>query len=355
MNVGIYTRYNHSDEAYLAARLADFVQSTGATPSIYSANAPTKIGFLYDNVVEHKKTKKFTDWLVGKRTVVWTHIPPIEHIYCAQRLGIRTVLAPMWQSIRPPFKRVIKSADYLVAFSLECRDLYKAIFRFKNVVLVPFDAGLPPFRKAENPKEHIKIFLPWFDDNARCTQIEFLPELENLLHNFPQVSLTVAVSSSKFSSSVCKFLNTLNDKTGRLTLTRRVPVIERPALFMRHDLTLFPAECDNYGLCSLTSISCGTPVVAFGVSPQTDFVYPSSNGMLVKTKIDYDENGVPHANPNYSRYFSAVQELISDTKYIENMQTRITYNMSTRKKSFELGWRNLLALDFAEDSSKSDK
>jgi len=47
-----------------------------------------------------------------------------------------------------------------------------------------------------------------------------------------------------------------------------------------------------------------------------------------------------------------VQELLSDTKYLENMQSRITYNMSARKKSFELGWYALAGLDIPTAAQK---
>jgi glycosyltransferase involved in cell wall biosynthesis len=352
MNVGIYTKYTHGDEAYLAARLVAFVQQNGASPAVYSSTPPARLGFSFDRQVADKSTQKYTDWLVGKHVVIWTHVPPIEQLICARKRGLMTVIAPMWQELRPPFRRTLKAADYLVAFSLEARDLYKAIFKFKNVVLVPFDSGIPPFRKNSVSEKETKIFLPWFDANARCSQSEFLTEIKNLLVNFSQVYLTVAISSSRFSPAACKFFRGLAKQTGRLSLVRNVKPAHRPALYMRNDLTIFPAECDNYGLCSLTSIACGTPVVSFGVAPQTDFIYPSSNGVLVKTKIDYDENGVPFARPNYSKYFIAVQELLSDTKYLENMQSRITYNMSARKKSFELGWYALAGLDIPTAAQK---
>jgi len=152
------------------------------------------------------------------------------------------------------------------------------------------------------------------------------------------------VSTSRFSPAVSKFLRNIGTKTQRLTIRRRVNYTARPELYAQSDLTIFPGECDNYGFCGLTSIACGTPVVSFAVSPQTDFIYPTSNGILVKTQVDYDENGVPHANPDYSRFFEAVQALVAEPKYIENMNTRVNYNINARKKAFELGWYELFGL-----------
>jgi glycosyltransferase involved in cell wall biosynthesis len=160
----------------------------------------------------------------------------------------------------------------------------------------------------------------------------------------PEAHLTVCISSSKFSPAVAKFFQRLGQKTKRVKVLRGVPFSRRPAIFAEHDLTVFPAECDNFGACNLMSINCGTPVLTFAVSPQTDFVYPDANGALVKTKIDFDENGVPHAAPDYDRFAKVLQTLIAEPWHIDNMNKKINYNLNSRRKSFELGWQSILRL-----------
>lgn len=345
MSVGIYTHYARCDEAYLALRLAEFLRRLDEPCEIFSDSSPARLGSGYDNRVLWRHDKKYTEWAKTKRVIVWTGIPAIEQLNYAKRYKIKTIVAPMWQELELPFRRVLRAADVVVAFSMECRDLYRNLYKFKNTTLIPFDSGIAASKKETrvDPKQ-IKLFLPWFDKNARCTHVEFLAELDVILRAMPEIYLTVGVTSSKFSPAVGKFLQNINAKTQRLSLQRNVSYIQRPSLYAQSDLTIFPGECDNYGFCGLTSIACGTPVVSFGVSPQTDFIYPTSNGVLVKTQVDYDENGVPHANPDYSRFFEAVQALVAEPKYIENMNTRVNYNMSARKKAFELGWYELFGL-----------
>lgn len=346
MRIGIYTHYAQCDQAYFAVRLADFLRTQDVTLSIYADNKPAKLKTIYDNAVAHRAKVKFTTWARHQDIIIWTHVPKIEQITYAKRYGVLTVLAPMWQELKSPFRKAIKHADHVIAMSVECRELYQAVYKFKHTTLIPFDAGLPAIRKdAPVDPRNVRLFLPWFDQNARCAQQVFLTHLREILTRMPEARLTVGVTSSRFSPSIAQFFNRLSERTeGRVNLLRRVAFRDRPQLFMNHDLTLVPAECDNYGLCGLMSINCGTPILTFAVSPQIDFAYPDTNAVVVKTKVNYDEYGVAHADPDYYRYFTLLQTIIAEPQHIDSMNKRINYNLNSRRKSFETGWQSILRL-----------
>lgn len=346
MQIGIYTHYAQCDQAYLAIRLADFLHNCGVTCSLYSDEKPARLKTAYDNAVKYRKKIKYTDWAKHHDAIVWTHVPKIEQVNYAKRCGKLTVIAPMWQELTTPFRKTIRQVDHLIAMSAECRELYQAVYKFKNTTLIPFDTGLPVIRKdASINARKIRLFLPWFDRNARCAQQTFLDYLHDILLSMPEAHLTAAITSSRFAPSIAKFFKRLGKRTdNRVTLLRRVAFQDRPQLFLNHDLTLLPAECDNYGLCGLTSITCGTPILTFAVSPQIDFAYPDTNSVVIKTKVNYDEHGVAHADPDYDRYFKALQILIAEPRHIDAMNKRINYNLNARRKSFETGWQSILRL-----------
>jgi glycosyltransferase involved in cell wall biosynthesis len=346
MRIGIYTHYAHCDEAYFAIRIADFLRTQGVDCSLYSDAAPAKLRTHYDRVVLHKKKRVFTDWAITCSTIIWTHPPKADTLNYARRANINVVIVPMWQELVRPFRKVLQRADHVIALNAEARELFVKVYKFKNVTYIPFDAGLPTTKKTKpvNSKQ-IKVFLPWFDRNARCANGQFLNLLSYVIERMPDAHLTVAISSSRFAPSIAKFFQALGVKTGgRVKLVRNVTLPERPALYTAHDLTLFPAECDNYGLCSLTSLSCGTPVLSFAVSPQIDFVYQDANGVLVKTRVDYDENGVPHAAPDYEKLITTLQAFVADSVLLDNLNRRVNYNLAQRRKAFELGWQTLLKI-----------
>ncbi len=346
MSVGIYTHYAHCDQAYFAVRLIELLRSVGEPFDIYSDNSPGKLKLPYDRVVQYKGTLSYTDWVKRRRVVVWTHVPRVEQIDYARRRGVFTVIAPMWQELQPPFKKAMKHADRIVVMGTDAQDLFSNIYKMSHVSLIPFDTGLPITRKEDGPDpRNIRLFLPWFDRNARCASSSFLAHLSFLLSRMPDASLTVAVNSSRFGPAVAKFFTSLGARTdGRVKLVRGVSYLKRLALFSNADLTVWPAECDNYGFVGLTSLAAGTPLLTLGMAPQTDYLWQDVNAALVKTKVDYDDNGVPHAVPDYDLFAAALQELIAEPYHIKMMQRKVSYNLSSRRSSFESGWRSLLSI-----------
>lgn len=346
MGVGIYTHYAHCDQAYLAVRLVEYLRTLGEPFDIYSDNSPGRLRLPYDRVVKYKSVLNYTDWVKRRSVVVWTHVPRVEQIDYARRHGVKTIVAPMWQELMPPFKKTMKRADAVVGLTNLAQELYSDIYRLPNVSYVPFDSGLPITRKDAPVNERkIRLFLPWFDRNARCSSSAFLSVLSFLLERMPEAHLTVAINSSRFGPAIAKFFHRLASRTdNRVRLVRNVPLNKRLALFSNADLTVLPAECDNYGYCGLTSVAAGTPVLSLAVPPQTEYLYQGANAALVKTKIDYDDNGVPHAVPDYGLFSAALQELIAEPWHINTMQKKVSTNLASRRVSFENGWKTLLQL-----------
>ena len=342
MRVGIYTHYAHCDQAYLAIRLAQLLLKVGADFGIYSDCRPARLGLKFDNGIATRLTNLFTNWAQNYSVIVWTHVPPPEQIRWAKRQKIHTVIAPMWQELRQPFRKALNSANCVVTMSTECQTLFSEIYKIRSAQLIPFDTGLPIVKKNKsiNPRK-LTLFLPWFDRNARCTGGSFIDALKFLVEHMEEINLQVAITPSQFSPGIAKFFTNLGRKTGRVKLLRGVPVSKRPALYSAADLTVYPAECDNYGLCALTSITVGTPVLTAAVPPQLDFLYPDENAGLLLTKTDYDENGVIHALPDYGQFMYLLQHLIHEPRYIQKMMQKTNYNLTARRNAFEMSWLNI--------------
>lgn len=344
MRVGIYTHYAQCDQTYFAIRLMQLMHKLGIEFDIYSDGPPGKLGVPYDRAVVTRNIIKFTDWAKKQKVIVWTHVPRIEQINYAKRRGIRTVIVPMWQELVTPFRKTMQAADVVVSQCAECQSLFTEIYKIKSAQLIPFDTGLPITKKtAQIDERKIKLFLPWFDRNAKCASGQFISVLKFILERMQEAHLTVAITPSKFSPSIAKCFSNMKRKCkDRITVLRSVPFTKRPQLYTNHDLTLFPAECDNYGLCALTSLTMGTPVLSTAISPQIDFLFPDNNAELISTKLDYDENGVVHALPDYEKFGYAIQEMVAEPRHIQKLNSKTNYNLSSRRKAFEMNWTNIL-------------
>lgn len=344
MRIGIYTHYAHCDQAYLAVRLAELCRQAGVEFDIYSSTAHAKLGTPYDKLILTRHITKFTDWVKKHKVILWTHVPRVEQLKCADRAGVKTIIAPMWQELAAPFKKALKSADAVVTLCAEQTELFQDVYNLRTVVPIPFDPGLPITRKtAPTDPRNVKVLLPWFDRTARCTSNDFLAELYPLVTQMPDFRLTVAITPSRFSPSIVKFFKNLGKKTsGRVTVARNTSFKTRPLLFSAHDLTLAMCECDNYGFMPLTSIYMGTPVLSTAVAPQREIIDNGQNGLLVRTKSDYDEHGVVHALPDYSLLLSALQDFIAEPRHIDTLNKHVSKGLPQRRRAFEAGWRQIL-------------
>lgn len=327
----------------MAVRLAQLLHKLGIQFDIYSDHTPGKLGIPYDRAVITRDVIRFTDWAKKQKVIVWTHVPRIEQINYAKRRGIRTVIAPMWQELVPPYRKTMQAADLVISQCTECHSLFSEVYKIKSAELIPFDTGLPITKKnAQIDERNIKVFLPWFDRNARCSGGQFISVLRFLIEHMREARLTVAITPSRFSPSIAKFFVNMKKNCGdRITLLRGVSYMKRPQLYAAHDITVFPAECDNFGLCALTSLTMGTPVLSTAISPQIDFLYPDNNAELIATKLDYDENGVVHALPDYEKFGYALQELIAEPRHIQKLNGKTNYNLNSRRKAFEMNWTNI--------------
>lgn len=346
MRVGIYTHYAHCDAAYLAVRLAELLHKLGLEFDLYTDDQPGKLGIPYDRAVTPRSMIKYTEWVKKHHLIIWTHVPRIEQISYAKRKGVKTIVAPMWQEMLPPFKKTMQAADVAVSMCTECHSLFSEVYKIRSTQLIPFDTGLPIIKKTGIINERkIKLFIPWFDRNARCAGGSFLDSLRFLIERMEEAQLTVAITPSRFSPAIAKFFNNMRKTCkNRVNIVRSVPLADRHKLFNQHDLTVYPAECDNYGLCSLLSLTAGTPVLSTAISPQLDFLYPENNAILVSTKLDYDDNGVVHALPDYEKFVYVLQELIAEPRLIQKLNQKTNYNLNSRRKAFEMGWTNLFEI-----------
>jgi hypothetical protein len=345
MHVGIYTHYAYCDETHFALRLADMLHQRGVDFSIYPDNQPAKLGITYDRAVVSRQVLKFSQWVKNTSTVVWTHVPRVEQLRYAHKAGATTIVAPMWQDLHKPYKKALATADHVVTMCLEQANLFQDVYNLQRSCFIPFDTGLPITRKdIKTNTERVRVFLPWFDANARCATSELLSGLLYLVERMPSAYLTLGVTASKFSPTIVRLFRKMGEKTGRVQVIKSKEVLNRGKLYLDQDLTIWPGECDNYGLCPLTSITMGTPVITTAVSPQTDFITTDTNGVLLKTRSDYDEHGVVHALPDYEKFIFVLQELIAEPSYIDTLNAKTAYDLPKRRQLFNRGWTELLRL-----------
>ncbi|MBW2618018.1 MAG: glycosyltransferase, partial [Deltaproteobacteria bacterium] len=73
-----------------------------------------------------------------------------------------------------------------------------------------------------------------------------------------------------------------------ITFVGRVDQLRLPAYYKAADVFALPSYHESFGLVTLESLACGTPVVATNVGGLSEFIRPGRTGYLI-------ENNVPRA------------------------------------------------------------
>ena len=111
-------------------------------------------------------------------------------------------------------------------------------------------------------------------------------------------------------------------------------------LYGAHDLVLWPAEIEGFGLVGIESLYMGTPVIAYDMPPMSDIIIDGVNGMLVPCDTGGAPNGPMFAKPD------AVQFIETATIAIDNrlvgMNKRTKLSRKTKRASFNKGWKKII-------------
>ena len=338
MRVGISTRYCVHEATYAALQLADLVQQLGHDVRIDSVNSPSPLDSRWDKHVSSAKYLELSTWA---DMLIWTHIPTLKELWFWHKNSkAKTVVVPMWSELRAKDKKQLSRVQHVVAPHHSVMLLRK---RWPgNWAAVPWDNGLPVTRKAGlRTAGRIYALVALFDDVINDLSMTLIDELARLLKAVPNVYFTVAYCSSRLSRPAANRLRGLAASFGeRCQLATKVTLRDRPLLYARHDLTLWPAVMTDIGCVALDSLTLGTPVVTWQCPPIDEILRPD-NAVLVKCDVEHSEQGVPFSDGNCCRLGIALQQLLDDPARILAMQKHTATQLEARRGEFIRFWAKL--------------
>lgn len=337
MRIGIHGRYFACEATYAAARLAQWAQSQRHEVTLLSTtDRHMTLSAVWDELVVPKFSQRFTDWMAGCDAVVWTHTPAEQQIKWAKKHGAMTIGLALWHELRPKDADVYRLFDRVLCPSRVCAQLLAKAWRLKNVVAVPWDSGFPLTSKTRSSHATgLRVFVPMLDRSPCHMEMTAITSLERLLQQFSELTITIAYMTSQLTSRVVRSISQLVARyKPRVRLVRGPSVAMRPMLFHNHDVTLWLSHAEDIGVVGLQSLSVGTPLIGFQISPITEFLQDGYNGRIVLCDCGLSELGAPIADPQYIEVERAVASLCAHPKLLTNMEQRALQGMHERRVQF---------------------
>jgi hypothetical protein len=338
MRVGISTRYCFHEATYAALRIADLVQQLGHDVRIDSVNSPPALDSRWDKRVSSAKYLELAPWA---EMLIWTHVPTLKEIWFWQKNSkAKLAIVPMWHELIPKDKKQLGRVNHIIAPHHSLNVLQK---RWPGQwAAVPWDNGLPVTRKEGLRHEgRVYVLAALFDDVINCLNTTFIDEIARILKACPNAYFTLAYCASRMARPAMNRFRGLATSFGeRCQLAAGVALRDRPLLYARHDVTLWPTVATDIGCVGLDSLTMGTPVVTWQCPPVDEFLRPD-NAILVSCDVEHSEQGVPSSDGNCYRLGIALQQLIENPPWIVTMQKHTAAKLEARRGEFVRFWAKL--------------
>lgn len=334
--LGICTRYCYHEATQIALRLANWESERGRDVTLFSTTSDLhRLDPIWDDPVGETRGQRFTDWAKHCSTVLWTHVPHVEQVSWCNEHHINTVVVPVRYELEDADRPSLQQAQWVLSLSMDAARHLGTRWGLRKSLALPYDAGLPFTRKDPRVQTSFTwVLLPLHDREPYKTENTIIDVAGRLLAARRDVRLTVLYTASTFSSWAKRRCSSFQDQFGdRMKVIHGLPMEKRPLLFRDHDVTLCAAHYDNAGITPLTSICMGTPVVAFGIPPFTEYL-DKHNSVLVPCCSHQARTGFPVADPDYRTYEHRVQNIVIDRSCLAGLNETVLHGLDKRRNVF---------------------
>mgnify|MGYP000863722584 CR=1 FL=1 len=335
--LGICTRYKHHEATQLAICLADWCHARDQPFSLWTpTESPARLELPYDAQVCATRKLTFTRWARRCKTILWTHVPPVDTLRWCHKQKLRTLIWPLWHEILDTDRESLQLATRVLTASVAQARNLQSQYNVKHVRPLMLDLGLPLTCKDERIRHNtVWVLVPLYDYEPNKTELTTLDIAGRLLADQADVHVTFMYNSSTLGGAGKRRIRDFQRYfRERVDVRRSVSIRDRPLVYGEHDVTLWAAHYDSLGIVPLTSISMGTPVVAFHFPPVTEYL-TCHNSVTVACDGSYAPNGAPEVvKPDYVAFERAVRHVTSNRHYLGRLQRSVLQGAAQRRNVF---------------------
>jgi glycosyltransferase involved in cell wall biosynthesis len=340
--ISIVTRYRKHDCTLAALAIARHFEDMTRRYALISYDWRT--GFVdpaYDNKVRHTAFQRL---LTKTKHFVWT--APVDNYFIetAQKHGIRSTLYTSWDQLEPYDEKVIGEYTHVLVPSLVQAMQLRDRFKLRNVAVLPYDGGLPHTIKSTFCDSRIRLYLSLYGAQLHRVDFSAIILLSHLVRDMPNVHVTIGCCKglAQYTKREIKLLAKMYPDRWRVLWNCSWP---QQAIEMgQHDLTIWPARWDGLGLVGITSLTMGTPVIAWDVTPMNEYLSAGRNSILVPVPVQYNWIGMPVAQPDYTEFDRILRWLITQPDMLTELKQHTNEQLPGRREDFQKGWNAILPM-----------
>jgi glycosyltransferase involved in cell wall biosynthesis len=354
--IGIVTRYRKTDATLSALALAHHLESLARSYSLFVYD--WRAGSIDSSIDNKIHRYSFRDWLQHVNHIIWTSPVDTYFIHQAKQHGIRSTLWTSWEQLEPYDEKVIGEYAHILVPSLVQAMQLRERFKLKNTAVLPYVPTLPDTdcsrysgsrysndsERASRCAGRTRLFLSLYGAQLRRVDLSSILILAEVVKQNPEVEVTIACSKGLAIYTTKELKQLAKKYTDRWTNLWDCSWKDQSILMGEHDLTVWPAKVDGFGIVGLTSLTVGTPVIAWDVTPINEYIAAGRNGLLVSCDVEYNWLGVPQVKPNYDEFGRILNWLITQPNALKDLRAHTLERAEARREEFTKGWEAVLPM-----------
>ncbi len=341
--IGIITKYNKHESTFAAIAVAKYLRNMGREYCFVSYDGkPERIDSRYDNKIV---VEPFRVWLNKVKYAIWTSPADAYFIREARKKGVRSILYTSWDQIEPYDESVFEAFSQILMPTKQQVKCIREEFKLKNVSLLPYDCGLPITKKLNKTSSSTKLFLSLYGSQLKRIDLTIVYILSSIIRNNPHVSVTIACSTG-LSLHTRKVLKRYSKEFGdKWNVKYRTEWANQEIEMINHDLVVWPARWDGFGVVGNTALSMGVPVLAWDVPPISEHLIAGRNAILVPCEKEKDWLGMPVVQPDYAGFAKILQAAVNDKAALQSLSKNTHERVAKIHDEFRNTLESLLPLN----------
>ena len=194
-------------------------------------------------------------------------------------------------------------------------------------------------REGLHDTNKVSIYVPMLPKTIDESGNLVLRAIKDTLDLFPEVHFTLEFHKS-WPKSYRKFIRVLQEQDGdRLKVNYLKSFLDQPLMFHMHDWTWLTEVKSDLGIVAQRSLSCGTPVIAYRISPFEEFVSNEKTGMLIPCETSKCRFDQQVATPSLVPMVTSLAKVITGgDELLQECQKKVWLRESQHMQAFTSFW-----------------
>lgn len=350
--IGICTRYDRNEYAYVATILAEWLDQQGFDVSLFVVPFSKVVpqGVSWDKRQHHGSKVLFTDWCSHRDIVIWTVLPQTSQSQHLRKQKIKSyVLYDPWDEKTPERLQAYRNADQVLTLNRSCGERCAVDSKIPRTTYLPLAPNTPDYKyKRRTDGSPVRVVWPIYDgDWQRFDRMDMTTRMSKFLANAAGTyELRVVLSSSTIPPEYVSAIMRWASKYPFVSVHTCRDVLWRDLQYHGADVMFWPTTVENPMLRGLQAYSYGISIIGVMANPMNELLAANPHMAVPVSKSDCDRHGYPvrvSSEIIHPAMLSRLLSIVQSPAILTEANANVSRFMAARRRMFSATMKELFS------------